>query len=283
MVQLPIPYCFIALLPLSAGLLLQEGHVFGEARRAWQPATVPDVRVDVFYEVLCPYSQQFFSDGLGPVWNETELRSRIDLRLYPYGNAQTQPATQVSEGFHFWHQELYQPGFDYVFNCQHGPDECFGNMIHACAIQHFADPEVYMPLFFCMMSRPSHSSEKSSFECAQALGLNISDIRTCVLGSQGNQLLNNVGVQTSNLRVRPQNESSVWVPWVLINGAHNEIAESDGNSGVRGRLLKQLCLAMQDPLPAVCAATPAAANTTEATGEAAASGGCGGSSEGSLC
>jgi interferon, gamma-inducible protein 30 len=44
------------------------------------------VKVDVFYETLCPYCQNYFVNEIFPLI-QTELATKITLRLFPYGNA----------------------------------------------------------------------------------------------------------------------------------------------------------------------------------------------------
>jgi len=117
------------------------------------------VRVDVFYESLCPYSRRFVADSLAGVWNNPTVRSRIALKLYPYGNARAIPATEVSVGYKYWHPELAQTGMDYIFDCQHGDKECFGNIIQACVIEHYRSPEQHVPFIICMMSKKNISLE----------------------------------------------------------------------------------------------------------------------------
>lgn len=49
-----------------------------------------------------------------------------------------------------WHlcgfQYLTQ-GADVEFQCQHGPNECYGNKVHACAIEHIQVS--FVNLFIC--------------------------------------------------------------------------------------------------------------------------------------
>ena len=76
---------------------------------------VPIERVNftLYYESLCADCRQFTTTQ---VWNA--FRSVLDivnLTLVPFGNA----------------REVYRPETQlYQFYCQHGPDECYGNLIH---------------------------------------------------------------------------------------------------------------------------------------------------------
>ena len=40
----------------------------------------------------------------------------------------------------------------YTFECQHGPTECLGNTVHACAARHVNSPSVLMEYVRCMMA-----------------------------------------------------------------------------------------------------------------------------------
>ena len=47
-----------------------------------------------------------------------------DLHLWPYGNAKETKAVFKDE---------------YKFTCQHGPNECLGNILEACALFYITD------------------------------------------------------------------------------------------------------------------------------------------------
>ncbi|VVA16514.1 PREDICTED: gamma-interferon-inducible lysosomal [Prunus dulcis] len=72
------------------------------------------VRVDVYYETLCPDSEDFIVKDLIKLF-ESGLISIVDLKLYPYGNAKL--------------------GSNNTIYCQHGPSECLLNTVEACAIK----------------------------------------------------------------------------------------------------------------------------------------------------
>ena len=71
------------------------------------------VNFTVYYETLCADCRQFITTQ---VWFAYQAVADImNLTLIPYGNA----------------HEVYRPETQlYQFYCQHGADECYGNLIH---------------------------------------------------------------------------------------------------------------------------------------------------------
>merc|ERR1711911_205113 len=70
------------------------------------------VLMNVYYESLCPDSLQFLVNQLGPQYES--LSSIMDVRLIPFGKARFRARKDAG----------------YTFDCQHGPRECQGNMMH---------------------------------------------------------------------------------------------------------------------------------------------------------
>jgi hypothetical protein len=80
----------------------------------WKVRDVNDrVNLTIYYETLCPDCQQFITTQ---VWNAYQsILSIVNISFVPYGNA----------------RETYRPETQlYQFYCQHGSDECYGNLIH---------------------------------------------------------------------------------------------------------------------------------------------------------
>lgn len=75
----------------------------------------PKVAFTLYYESLCPDCQQFIGQQLYPTY--LKIGQIINLTLVPYGNAQE-----------------FRRGDKWVFECQHGPHECEGNLIETCAL-----------------------------------------------------------------------------------------------------------------------------------------------------
>ncbi|XP_042300404.1 gamma-interferon-inducible lysosomal thiol reductase [Sceloporus undulatus] len=101
------------------------------APKAAPPA--PPVSISLYYESLCSGCRGFMVMQLFPTW--LMLRSIMNVTLVPYGNAQE---TRGPSGWQF--------------ECQHGQDECLGNMIETCLMDHFRDMDYSFPLIFCMES-----------------------------------------------------------------------------------------------------------------------------------
>ena len=63
----------------------------------------------------------------------------------------------------------------YEFECQHGPEECAGNLVQACTIAHAPDYDTQVRLIVCMMSSPSPNT--AGPECFQEFGLDYQPIQ----------------------------------------------------------------------------------------------------------
>lgn len=205
------------------------------------------VRLDIYYEYDCPYCSEVMNNQIHALWKHPQFHSKIRFNFIPYGNCQTLNHTQVSRGYHFWHEDLGRNGMDYVFMCQHGEGECFGNMLHACAIDTAEHKARAFQLIMCMKDEKHHEMavEKSSWECNEelSLGLNMEEIKTCARGSRGNQLMKRLGEQT---RAR----NSDHVPWVEVNGEHFD--DLDDGTGIVARICTQLRQNNDQSLPADC-------------------------------
>ncbi|XP_070774660.1 gamma-interferon-inducible lysosomal thiol reductase [Enoplosus armatus] len=158
--------------------------------------TADPVQVGLYYESLCPGCRLFLSDMLFPTW--LLLNDIMSVTLVPYGNAQEKP-----------------DGKKYVYECQHGEDECVGNMIETCLLSM---TEMAFPIIFCMES--SGGVTKAAKSCVELYGgpqLSWDKIMSCVNGDQGNQLMHQNALKTKAL-----NPPHQYVPWVTINGEHTE-------------------------------------------------------------
>jgi len=74
------------------------------------------VRIDLYTESLCPGCMQVITTSLKTALNTKDFDKIADIHVWIYGNA---------------HET--QQGGKWVFTCQHGDDECYGNLLETCA------------------------------------------------------------------------------------------------------------------------------------------------------
>ncbi|KAJ8332734.1 hypothetical protein SKAU_G00425230 [Synaphobranchus kaupii] len=93
------------------------------------------VEVGLYYESLCPGCRLFLTQQLFPTWSM--LQDIMNVQLVPYGNAK--------ESF---------DGKKYLFTCQHGEEECLGNMIEGTRYERAGSP---VPS--CLSMKSDHSMD----------------------------------------------------------------------------------------------------------------------------
>ncbi|XP_076601276.1 gamma-interferon-inducible lysosomal thiol reductase [Chaetodon auriga] len=156
------------------------------------------VEVALYYESLCPGCRAFLSNMLFPTW--VLLNDIMSVNLVPYGNAEEKP-----------------DGQKYIFECQHGEQECLGNMIETCLLNM---TEMAFPIIFCMES--SSDVIKAAKPCLELYSPELAwdTVMSCVKGDLGNQLMHQNALETKGL-----NPPHQYVPWITINGEHTDDLE----------------------------------------------------------
>lgn len=220
--------------------------------------TVETATVEIYYETLCPYSLQFLNETLRAAWEDDNLTARMNVNLYPYGNAQRVPESMISEGYHFWHEDARYP----ITICQHDTSECSGNLVQACAIDILKDQRKSVPYVICMASYGTSTGwEKSSYACGQEIGLDMEEVKICVNSDWGSKLIAHAGTVTQTAFSK---FNASGVPFIVVQG----------NSTVNSTLFEPVCSWLKEPRPSVC--------TKYADKKKEPDSGCGGG-EGSLC
>jgi len=168
------------------------------------------IRLDVYYECLCPDSRYFVLHELVPTFEK--VGSMLDIHLWPYGKAET----KSSSG-------------GYVFECQHGELECLGNMYHACVAKHVKDVSKMLNVIKCMI-HDNYEPKNIAKKCAESNDIDFNQIETCASGSEGQELHYNAGVKTNALDPKVS-----FIPTI-------EIDESQGSQkAILKNLLKEVC------------------------------------------
>lgn len=172
----------------------------------------------LYYEVLCPDCRQFVSQQLGRAAHL--VHDIMNLTLVPYGNAKE----SFNSNTNLWE-----------FTCQHGADECWGNLLHTCVLHYYPKPEGHFPFIYCMESAKSNVNEDIhdvAAKCAKQVNLSIDEPLKCVDSKLGNDLQHELALQTGSL-----SPAHKYVPWVTVNGVHTE----DIQNQAQDDLVKLIC------------------------------------------
>ncbi|KAJ0059031.1 hypothetical protein NL108_007308 [Boleophthalmus pectinirostris] len=214
----PFTWCSSLQAAVRCGVL--EQCLEANITRARQ--TADPVKVELYYESLCPACINFITTMLLPTM--VLYGDIIDLTLVPYGNAQ--------ESF---------DGKKYIFKCQHGEEECVGNMIEACLL-NLTGSDAYLPIF-CMEA--SNDAAKAAHSCVDLFAPDLSweRLMKCVNGDLGNQIMHQNALKTQALK-----PPHTYVPWITINGVHTEELQDQAFSAL-GPLA---CSMYQGEKPAMC-------------------------------
>lgn len=168
------------------------------------------VKLDVYYECLCPDSRYFVLHELLPTFEK--VGSMLEIHLWPYGKATTKA---TSSG--------------YQFDCQHGEQECIGNIFHACVDKKVEDPAKKLEIIKCMIS-DNYEPENIAKKCAGEGGIDFAEIQTCASGPEGQALHFQAGVKTEAL-----NPKVSFIPTIEIDDSQNS------QKAILKNLLKEVC------------------------------------------
>ncbi|XP_045498560.1 GILT-like protein 2 [Colias croceus] len=176
------------------------------------------VQIQLYYEVFCPHCRTFDTVQFRPVVEK--LSPYLDIKTYPYGNAET-----------------YENNGQTVFKCQHGPTECYGNKLHACALDLIQNQTTALIYNTCMMEYSQSdrgSDDNAADRCGASMSIDSTPIKQCAKGNKGTELLKYYGVESKKANFKH-------VPYILINGVVN-----DGKN-----FMKDVCAAFSNP-PSQC-------------------------------
>lgn len=162
------------------------------------------VKLDLYYETLCPDTRKFVLEQLAPTFASlgTEL---LDIELVPYGSAKEQP--------------------DGSYVCPHGELECFGNKLQGCHQAVYSTGiQESVALVKCMFEKNEWANTTiTSTQCSSELSLNANQLITCANGAEGLDIFKQNEAKT--LALDPRHS---WIPWIVINGVHTDaMVETD--------------------------------------------------------
>lgn len=203
------------------------------------------VNVAVYYESLCPDSKKFITTQLYPSL-QGNLSNFVNLTLVPYGKTKK-------------NGDLY--------DCHHGPAECYGNKIHACALNLIDDGKsseglgynkVALGFINCLMNKAVRNGNDATFpsyECAQLSQVNnLNLIDNCANHTDANQYVEEFGKMTDAVS-NPLKS----VPTIVFNKQYKK----EDSDLAQTNFVKALCQYIHGEKPVECtrnSATSFAAN-----------------------
>jgi len=164
-------------------------------------------KVDLYIESLCQDSIAFLSISYAKFLKQPDHNDIADVNIYPYGNA----------------KETGESG-KYNYECQHGPNECYGNLYYACAIAFLA-PQTAHDFIVCMESNIiSHgrSFDFTAYHCIASQPDLLSKIQNCIYNPAISiPIMHQIAQKTDNLVPKHTH-----VPWVVVDDIYNEDVEN---------------------------------------------------------
>lgn len=208
------------------------------------------VPVYVYYESLCPDSARFVNEQLYNVASSKEFKKFLELHLIPYGKSSY--TTQGSE---------------VKFTCHHGENECYGNKVHACAIQHIqgnsyqpdiSREDLTLNYVNCLMHLAQlKDGAFPTKRCADEMKIDQwQQIIDCANSTEGSQLLKQHGDTTKKLQ-----DPLKSVPTIAFKQTYDEELQKLSVSSFRHALCKNL-----SPQPVECLDLPGSASALSSLG-----------------
>ncbi|XP_056368845.1 gamma-interferon-inducible lysosomal thiol reductase isoform X1 [Oenanthe melanoleuca] len=200
-----------------------------------RPAAAP-VQLSLYYESLCPACRQFLVLKLFPTWLLLPAEM-LNITLVPYGNAQERNVSGKWD-----------------FRCQHGPEECLGNMMEACLMHEAQNFSTYFPVIFCLESGSSVTKNLEACLQIYAPELDSGRVTACVQGDTGMALMHHNAQATEALQPPHQ-----YVPWITVNGPcvppqkHTDELQAQAEAS----LLGLVCQLYEGEKPEVCGGSKA--------------------------
>ncbi|XP_047477060.1 gamma-interferon-inducible lysosomal thiol reductase-like isoform X2 [Penaeus chinensis] len=160
-------------------------------------AVKPTMRIEIYYEVLCTDSRNFIMRQLTPAYEK--LKDILQVGLVPYGKAETQ-----------------EKNGKVTFDCQHGPRECEGNIVHACVTNIIKDEAKQIAIVHCMIDRNEQPMVVGK-KCVEKHGEKWESISSCVTSDKGASILKHMGEMTHRLK-----PGVTFIPTITIDGSQED-------------------------------------------------------------
>ncbi|KAH6941529.1 hypothetical protein HPB50_019260 [Hyalomma asiaticum] len=157
------------------------------------------VEVTVVYESHCPFSRRFMYGQLLPTFEK--MSPFMNLTILPFGKAHVDNVSAPVPHF----------------TCQHGSNECMGNMIETCVVHVVKTQMTVVKILACMSQ--SYQPHLAGQRCVEGTGVKWSEIQECVT-KKGTRYLLETGLETWKIQ-----SYVARVPLVVVDGEMDNYVE----------------------------------------------------------
>ena len=130
-----------------------------------------------------------------------------NVTFYPYGNA----------------NEREESNGTYKFHCQHGDNECNGNMVETCFINLVKfNQDLWVPFLQSFDKALNADPKENALDVAQKVlsdgsyNVTYQQLSNCYNGPNGNEYEHQMGLWTEEER----NKGMDGTPWIVVNDQH---------------------------------------------------------------
>jgi interferon gamma-inducible protein 30 len=160
------------------------------------------VKIAIFIESLCPFCNRYIKNSFKNFTKNKIFVDLADVEFYSFGNA---------------YEQL--KGGEYSFICQHGDNECYGNILQNCAQDKMPKEEFYKALI-CIednLRELNKNFDKLAEKCITDEDL-LKKTTECLKGKEGKEL--------HHLAFKATPENKQYVPWIVVDGKHDDAVEN---------------------------------------------------------
>ena len=175
--------------------------------------TIP--KITIYMESLCPYSIEFITTSIKEFYTKVTKPNLAYIEIIPYGNA----------------KETYDlTTKKYSFTCQHGENECYGNLISTCSLNVLGRIKGQLNII-CLLENIydfNRNFDTTLEHCLSSEPDLLQEIKDCVSSDMGDVYQHQMAQKTGD---------HLGVPWILVDGVYDE----DTNDKIWTSLIDYLC------------------------------------------
>ena len=172
-------------------------------------------KITIYMESLCPYCIEFITTSIKEFYEKVTRPNVAYIEIIPYGNA----------------KETYDSSTNkYSFTCQHGDNECYGNLIMTCSLNKLGRINGQKNII-CLLENIYNFNRNFDLTLEYCLSSEpeiLQEIKDCVESDIGNIYQHQMAQKTGE---------HLGVPWILVDGIYDE----DTNDKIWTSLTDYLC------------------------------------------